>query len=92
VDLVVGRITAAVDLVGGRGPSYELTLALGPRGVRKAYVAAGAAYREREELVGRQVVCSLDGGEAAVLYAESHDRGPVLLVPDADVEDGTVVA
>jgi prepilin-type processing-associated H-X9-DG protein len=92
VDLVVGTITAAADLVGGRGPSYELTLDLGPRGVRKAFVATGAEYRDRAALVGTQVLCSLEGSEANVLFADSHGKGFVLVRPDADVEDGTVVA
>ena len=91
MDTVVGTVTAAADLVGGRGPSYELTIDLGARGSRKAYVVAGALYRDRDALVGRQVVCALVDDEVRVLFAESHAKGLVLVLPDTDVEDGTVV-
>jgi hypothetical protein len=66
-ELLVGRITATDDLVGGRGPSYRLTIDLGPRGVRGASIYVGAKYDDRDEVVGRQVVCALDGDEAVFL-------------------------
>jgi hypothetical protein len=91
-ELVVGRITAAADLVGGRGPSYRLTLALGSRGRCEASIYVSASYANREALVGRQVVCALDDGEAVVLFAQSHARGVILIGPDQEVEDGTLVA
>jgi hypothetical protein len=91
-ELVVGRITVADDLVGGRGPSYLLTLDLGSRGIREASIYVSASYADREALVGRQVVCALDDGEAVVLFAQSHARGVILIGPDQEVEDGTLVA
>jgi tRNA-binding protein len=91
-ELVIGRITAADDLVGGRGPSYRLTLDLGPRGIRQASIYVSASYVDREALVGRQVVCALDASDAVVLFAQSHARGVILIQPDREVEDGTLVA
>jgi tRNA-binding protein len=91
-ELLVGRIVAVEDLVGGRGPSYRLTVDLGPRGIRQASIYAGAKYTDRDDLVGQQVVCALDGDEAVVLFAQSHAGGVVLIRPDEDVEEGTVVA
>jgi hypothetical protein len=41
--------------------------------------------------VGRQVVCGLRGDEVLVLAAHSHAGGVVLVRPDRDVEDGTIV-
>ena len=92
-ELVVGRVTAAEDLVGGRAASYLLTVDLGPRGERQASIQAGAHYADRQALVGRQVVCAIaDGGAATVLAAHSHAGGLVLLAPELEVENGTVVA
>jgi len=91
-ELLVGRIEAADDLVGGRGPSYRLTVDLGTRGMRDVSMYVGAGYGDREALVGRQVVCALHGDDAIVLFAQSHASGVVLIRPDKDVEDGTVVA
>jgi hypothetical protein len=67
-----------------------LTLDLGARGRREATLSL--PHIPKEELVGRQIVCVLVGDDALVLAARSHGRGPVLLRPDEDVEDGSPVA
>jgi tRNA-binding EMAP/Myf-like protein len=90
LEALVARVVEADDLPGGRAPSYRLTLDLGPRGRREATLAL--PNLAKEELVGRQVVCVLSGDQALVLSAHSHERGPVLLRPDGDVEDGSPVA
>ncbi len=90
VELLVGRVVAVDDHPGARAPSYLVTVDLGGRGTRAASVPA-SGY-ERDELVGRQVICALDGDEALVLGAHSHAQGVVLLRPDRDVEDGSAVA
>jgi tRNA-binding EMAP/Myf-like protein len=89
-ELLVGRVVAADDHVGARAPSYLLRLDLGPRGQVETSVEQGA-YR-REELEGAQVVVALRGDEALVVAARSHAAGLVLLRPDREVEDGTVVS
>jgi tRNA-binding EMAP/Myf-like protein len=89
-ELVVGRVREADDHPGARAPSYLLSVDLGGRGMREASVPA-AGY-DRDELVGRQVVCALDGDDTLVLGAHSHAQGVVLLRPDREVEDGTTVA
>lgn len=89
--LLVGRVVDAADLVGGRAPSYELTIDLGPRGIRQASIQAGSNYADRDRLVGTQVVC-VEGDSITVLFAHSHSKGLVLLRPDQDVEDGTIAA
>jgi tRNA-binding protein len=90
LELVVGRVLEADDHPGARAPSYLLTVDLGGRGQRQATVPA-AGY-DRDELVGRQVVCALDGDDALVLGAHSHAQGVVLLRPDREVEEGSTVA
>jgi tRNA-binding EMAP/Myf-like protein len=73
---------------GARAPSYVLTVDLGAER-REATVALPGL--SGAELVGRQVVCVTAEDELLVLAAQSHARGPVLLRPDDDVEDGTAV-
>jgi tRNA-binding protein len=91
-ELLVGRIIAAEDLVGGRGPSYRLTIDLGPRGVSESSVQIGANYLDRDLLIGTQVVCVLGDQEPVVLFAQSHAKGVVLIRPEEGVEEGTIVA
>jgi hypothetical protein len=87
-DLIVGRVLAVGHAPGARGPSYLVRVDLGGRGQRDAQMEPGEYAAD--DLVGRLVVVSLDD-EAIVLAARSH-AGPRLLVPDGDVEPGTVVA
>ena len=87
--LVVGRVVAAEDHPGARAPSYRLTVDLGGE-TREATVALPGLAKD--ELVGRQVVCVSAEEELLVLAAQSHARGPVLLRPDDEVEDGSLVS
>jgi hypothetical protein len=89
-ELIVGRVLRVDDHPGARAPSFLVTVDLGGRGEREAQMEPGG-YR-RDELVGTLVVVSLDGNEAIVLAARSHEAGPILVRPDADVEPGTLVA
>jgi tRNA-binding EMAP/Myf-like protein len=89
-ELLVGRVVAVEEHAGARAPSYLLRLDLGPRGAVEASVERGSY--EREELEGAQVVVALRGEETLVLGARSHAAGLVLLRPDREVEDGTVVS
>jgi tRNA-binding EMAP/Myf-like protein len=91
LDLLVGRVVDASDLVGSRAPAYELTIDLGAHGRCRTSIQAGPNYPEATELVGAQVVCRMDD-EPLVLFAHSHAKGLVLLRPDEEVEDGTTVA
>ena len=89
-DLVVGRIVAVDDHPGARAPSYLLRVDLGTRGERETSIERGSY--EPGDLVGVQVVVALGGDDALVVAARSHAAGVVLLRPDREVEDGTVVA
>ncbi len=88
-DLIVGRIVAVEEHPGARAPSYLLRLDLGPRGERHASVERGSY--DAAELEGAQVVVDIGSDEALVVAARSHAAGLVLLRPDREVEDGTVV-
>jgi tRNA-binding EMAP/Myf-like protein len=89
-ELVVGRVVAVEEHAGARAPSYLLRVELGPRGEVETSVERGA-YKP-EELEDAQVVVVLHGEEALVLAARSHSAGLVLVRPDREVEDGTVVS
>jgi tRNA-binding protein len=89
-DLVVGRVVAVDDHPGARAPSYELTVDFGGRGTRSATVPL--PDYDSEELLGRQVVCLLEGDSATLVGAHSHASGVVLVRPDREVEDGAPVA
>jgi tRNA-binding protein len=89
LELAVGRVVDATEHPGARGPSLLVTVDLGPRGRRQGTIAVPSAAPG--ELVGRQVVCVLDPDELLVLGARSHAHGFVLLAPDREVEDGSIV-
>ena len=88
-ELIVGRVLSVDDHPGARAPSFLLRVDLGGRGEREAQMEPGDYAKD--ELVGRLVVVSLDDEQPIVLAARSHD-GMRLVVPDADVAPGTVVA
>lgn len=90
LDLVVGRVLSAEDHPGARAPSYLLTIDLGGHGTREASIPAG--QYDRADLIGRPVICAVQGDAALVLGAHSHEHGVVLLRPDRDVEIGSTVA
>jgi tRNA-binding EMAP/Myf-like protein len=89
-ELLIGRVVSAKEHAGARAPSYLLRLDLGPRGEVETAVERGSY--EREDIEGAQVVVVLRDGEALVLAARSHAAGLVLLRPDREVEDGTLVS
>jgi tRNA-binding protein len=89
--LTVGRIVAAEDHPGARAPSFLVTLELGRSGGRRRASVPAGGY-DRDELVGRQVVCAIDGDEAIVVGAHSHAGGFVLVAPEREVEEGSIVA
>lgn len=88
-ELIAGRVLSVDDHPGARAPSFLLRVDLGGRGERDAQMEPGDY--DKDELVGRTVIVSIADDEAIVLAARSHD-GPRLVVPDADVAPGTVVA
>jgi tRNA-binding EMAP/Myf-like protein len=87
--LTIGRIVEAAPHAGARAPSYLLTIDLGAQGTHESSIPS-AGY-EPGELEGTQVVCALHGDELLILAAHSHAGGVVLVRPDRDVEEGTIV-
>jgi hypothetical protein len=90
LELLVGRVVDVGQHPGARAPSFTLTVDLGRRGRHEATLAGGEYGAD--DLRGRQIVCALDAGALLVLTAHSHARGLVLLHPEREVEDGSIVA
>lgn len=88
--LTVGRIVAVADHVGARAPSYLITVDVGGQGRHECSVPQGDY--ELDQLEGMQVLCARRGEELVVLAAHSHAGGLVLLRPDREVEEGSIVA
>jgi tRNA-binding protein len=99
LELAVGTIAEVEDFPEARNPAYRLTIDLGPRGSRRS--SAQVTHYDREELLGRQVVCVLGfeskriagfKSEVLVLGGLSEEHGVVLLCPDREIEPGSPVA
>jgi hypothetical protein len=88
-ELLIGRIVEIAETAGARAPSFLLTVDLGEHG-REQLVLSTGDYAPAE-LEGAQIVCRREAGELRVVAAQSHGKGLVLLRPDRDVEDGTLV-
>jgi tRNA-binding EMAP/Myf-like protein len=88
-ELVIGRIVAVAENPGARAPSFLVTVDLGPQG-REELILSTGSYPPGE-LEGAQVLCRRDAGEVRLAGAHSHGKGLVLLRPDREVEDGTIV-
>jgi hypothetical protein len=85
----VGRGVSVAQHPGARAPSLLLTIDLGTSGRFESSIPA-EGY-EAADLEGTQVVCARRGDEVLVLAVHSHASGHVLVRPDRDVEDGSVV-
>ena len=80
------------------GAAYKLTIDFGTFGVRHS--SAQITHYTKAELLGRQVVSVLGfepkriagfKSEVLVLGALSEEHGVILLAPDREVEDGSVI-
>ncbi|HHY53699.1 MAG TPA: tRNA-binding protein [Clostridiales bacterium] len=95
LDIRVGRIISVEDFPEARKPAYKLAIDFGPLGIKRSSAQITELY-EKEDLVGREVVCVINFppkqvadfvSEVLVLgvYTES---GVVLLQPDREVPLG----
>jgi tRNA-binding protein len=98
LQLAVGRVTLVEDFPEARQAAYKLTIDFGTFGVRHS--SAQITHYTKAELLGRQVVSVLGfepkriagfKSEVLVLGALSEEHGVILLAPDREVEDGSVI-
>ena len=97
VEMRVGRVVAVEDFPAARNPSYQLTIDLGPFGLRRSSAAVRPWY-SKEQLQGRLVVCVTNlpprriatfDSEVLTLGAIDGSKRVTLLEPDADCELGS---
>jgi tRNA-binding protein len=100
IEMRVGRVLAVEDFPEARNPSYKLVIDFGPHGTRRSSAAVRQWY-EKDELVGRLVVCVTNfpprriatfESEVLTLGAISEDGRVVLLAPDDNAELGSPIA
>lgn len=99
IEMRVGRVLVAEDFPEARNPSYKLTIDFGEFGTRRSSAAVRQWY-EKDDLVGRLVVCVTNfpprriatfESEVLTLGAMEADGRVVLLKPDADAELGSPI-
>ena len=99
IEMRVGRVLAVEDFPEARNPSYKLIIDFGEFGQRLSSVAVRRWY-EKDELVGRLVVCVTNFPPRRIATFESEvltlgvveaDGRVVLLKPDADAELGSPI-
>ena len=99
IEMRVGRVLAAEDFPEARNPSYKLIIDFGAYGTRRSSAAVRQWY-EKDDLVGRLVVCVTNfpprriatfESEVLTLGAVEEDGRVVLLKPDADAELGSQI-
>ena len=99
IEMRVGRVLAVEDFPEARNPSYKLIIDFGVYGTRRSSAAVRQWY-EKDDLVGRLVVCVTNfpprriatfESEVLTLGAMEEDGRVVLLKPDADAELGSPI-
>ncbi len=95
VDMRVGKVIEVLDFPEAIKPAYKLTIDFGPLGIKKS--SAQITNYEKDELVGRQVICVVNFplkqigpfiSEVLTLGAERDGGGYKLLRPEPDAKLG----
>ena len=97
IDLRVAKILSA-ERVEGSGKLVKLQIDVGELGERQLVAGIGTVYTP-EILIGKQIVIvanleprKLMGHESnGMLLAASDEMGPVLLIPESEVNSGTSI-
>ena len=96
VDLRVGTIVEVEDFPEARKPAYKLKIDLGELGIKKSTAQIKGPYPNKDELVGKQVVCVVNFPPKQIGPVISEvlttgfdtDGGVVLTTVDKKVENG----
>ncbi len=97
IEIRVGTVLTAVPFPEARKPAYKLTVDFGPHGVKQSSAQITRRY-DPSRLVGRQVLAVTNFGprkiagfrsDVLILGAVPEEGDVVLVMPDAEVENGT---
>ena len=87
IDLRVGTIVKVEDFPEARKPAYKLKIDLGELGIKNSSAQIVSAYPNKQELIGKQVVCVVNLGNKRIGSFVSD-----VLTTGFDTEDGVVLA
>lgn len=100
VELRVGTIIRVEDFPGARKPAYQLTIDLGPFGLKNSSAQLTALY-SKDELTGRQILCVVNFppkrigpflSEVLTTGFVFENGDVVLAVPERPVPNGAKLA
>ncbi len=99
LEIRVGRIKTVEEIEGARSPVYKLEVFLGDVVGTRIIVAGIKNHYSKEELLNREVVCivNLDPKKIAnvlsngMLLAAGEDEKIILLAPEKEVKEGSIV-
>lgn len=97
IELRIGKIVEVDDVPAARKPLYKLLVSFG--GESRTIVAGIKDYYTKEALMDKRIVCVTNLEPRAVagissqgmLLAAESDGKLALVVPDADIEEGSLV-
>lgn len=96
-DIRVGTIVDAEDFPEARKPAYKLTVDLGPLGLKRSSAQITRHYN-KEELIGKQVLCVTNLGKKQIgkfmsevlVTGFADENGDIILAqPAANVPNGS---
>ncbi len=99
LDIRIGRVTAIEDIEGAKSPVFKLNVYLGEEIGMRVIVAGIKNSYSKEQLLNKQIVCivNLEPKKIAnvisngMLLASGEGEHIVLLSPEKEIEDGSIV-
>jgi tRNA-binding protein len=99
LEVRIGRIAKVSEIEGAKSPVYRLSVQFGGEIGERTIVAGIRGAYTPEMLMEKKIACILNLEPKSVagvvsegmLLAADGENGPVLIVPDGDAEEGSLV-